>query len=174
VIALDHRVERWVVSHRGEPFDWIFVRLSRLGNWGLVWFVLALVGALAWRRPAVIPWTVAAYLVADGLASLLKDIVGRARPVDHPLVTPLHTGSFPSGHATTSFACAATLARFAPRTAAVLLYVLAALIAYSRVYVGVHWPLDVLAGAVLGLLVARALRMLRAALRRSLQARRAG
>jgi len=76
------------------------------------------------------------------------------------------TYSFPSGHATVSFACAAVLALAVPRLR-VPLYALAALIAFSRVYVGVHYPFDVLGGALLGVGIAIALRMLAAALRRS-------
>jgi membrane-associated phospholipid phosphatase len=71
-----------------------------------------------------------------------------------------HSHSFPSGHATTSFACATVLALMIPGLA-LPVFVLAAAVAWSRVYVGVHFPLDVLAGAVLGvaigLSVARAL-----------------
>ena len=76
------------------------------------------------------------------------------------------THSFPSGHATVAFACATVLALAVPRLR-VPFFVLAALIAFSRVYVGVHYPFDVLAGAVLGVGLATALRMLAAALRRS-------
>jgi undecaprenyl-diphosphatase len=76
------------------------------------------------------------------------------------------THSFPSGHATVAFACATVLALAVPRLR-VPLFVLAALIAFSRVYVGVHYPFDVLAGAVLGVGLATALRMLAGALRRS-------
>ena len=76
------------------------------------------------------------------------------------------TYSFPSGHATVSFACATVLALAVPRLR-VPLYALAALISFSRVYVGVHYPFDVLAGAVLGVAIAIALRMLAEALRRS-------
>jgi undecaprenyl-diphosphatase len=174
VIALDHRVEHWVVAHRAEPFDTIFVWLTRAGTYGIVWLVLAAVAAILWRRPSVFVLVVVAWLVAEGATDVLKAAIGRARPVDHPLVHRLHSHSFPSGHAATSFACAATLARFTTRGQAVALYVLAAAIAYSRVYVGVHWPLDVVAGAVLGLLIATALRMLRAGRLRSRRARRAG
>jgi undecaprenyl-diphosphatase len=118
-------------------------------------------------------------LVAEGLSSLGKLITDRPRPPlryrePAALVPVPHTSSFPSGHAATSFACAATLARFAPRRVAVLLYILAALIAYSRVYVGVHYPLDVLGGALLGLLVARALQPLPGALQRLRRSRQAG
>jgi membrane-associated phospholipid phosphatase len=102
---------------------------------------------------------------AGGLISFgLRDWIDRRRP---PLVYPEpkalvsvpHSGSFPSGHATMAFACATVLA-WRVRRLAVPAYVLAAAIAWSRVYVGVHWPLDVLGGAVLGVLVATALLML--------------
>jgi undecaprenyl-diphosphatase len=126
------------------------------------------------RRPFVFPLVVAAYFFSAAASDVIKITVDRARPADDPLVTLPTTHSFPSGHAATSFACAATLAPFVGRRGAVVLYILAAGIAYSRVYVGVHYPLDVLGGAVLGLIVATSLRLLPAALRRSRPAQRAG
>jgi undecaprenyl-diphosphatase len=167
VISLDQRIERWVVDHRAEPFDTIFVALSHLGNYGLVWFALAIFVALLRRKPVVLPLVGAAYLASSAASGLLKVAVDRARPIDHPLIERPTSSSFPSGHATTSFACAATLAPFVSKWEAVCLYMLAAAISYSRVHVGVHYPLDVLAGAALGLVVARALRRLLEALRRS-------
>jgi undecaprenyl-diphosphatase len=116
-----------------------------------------------------------AILLAESISGALKVWVKRDRPrLSHPLPEPLlespSTYSFPSGHATVSFACAAVLALAVPRLR-VPLFALAALISFSRVYVGVHYPFDVLAGAVLGLLlgfgVAIALRTLAAARRRS-------
>jgi undecaprenyl-diphosphatase len=174
VISLDQRLERWVVGHRAEPFDTLFVALSHLGGYGFIWLTLAVLAVWFWRRPVVFPLVLIAYFTSAAVTDVLKLAVDRARPVDHPLVVEPTTHSFPSGHAATSFACAATLAPFAPRQAKPVLYALAAAIAYSRVYVGVHYPLDVLGGAALGLLVATALRRLPAALRRLRRVQRSG
>jgi undecaprenyl-diphosphatase len=175
LIRADHWLERVVVAHRAEPFDSLFIALSRIGTLGFVWVALALVAIWLWRKPVVFPLVLLADFGANGLASALKETIDRPRPHDHPIVFLPHTHSFPSGHSASSFACAATLSRFAPtRRAVVVLYLLAAAIAYSRVYVGVHYPLDVLGGALLGLLVAKALQRLPAALRRLRRAPRAG
>jgi undecaprenyl-diphosphatase len=129
------------------------------------------------RRPYVFVWTLVADALGELSSDVLKDLIPRARPHVHALVTRPHSHSFPSGHATTSFACATVLALMLPRLAVPLL-VLAAAVAWSRVYVAVHYPLDVLAGAVLGaaigLLVPRFLPRLAAARRRSARATRAG
>jgi undecaprenyl-diphosphatase len=140
--------------------------------------VIALVLAAAYRRWNVLILTVAAVYLADAAAAVLKALVDRPRPfVRYPepkiLVPRPHDASFPSGHAATSFAAATILSFAFPRAAPAFL-VLAAAIAYSRVYVGVHYPLDVLGGAALGALVAIALRRLVRGRRLSLQARRTG
>ncbi len=110
--------------------------------------MLALALAILWRRPLLVT-TLPVVWIADLVAYGIKVAVGRPRPALDPLVHVPSDPSFPSGHAATSFAGATMLARFAPRLAPAL-YLLAAAIAFSRLYVGVHWPLDVLGGAVLG------------------------
>jgi len=140
--------------------------------------VLAALAVLLWRRPAIFMYVLAGEVLADATSYALRYAIGRDRPPvrfaePHALVHVPANPSFPSGHAATSFACAALLAWLTPLPRAPL-FVLAALIAFSRVYDGVHYPLDVVGGAVLGLLVATALRLLAEALRRSEQEQQAG
>jgi undecaprenyl-diphosphatase len=150
------------VTHRVGAVDWLFVALSRIGTLGLVWIVLAVVAAYVMRRPAVIPAVIVATIAANLVAFALKDLTSRDRPAvryaePEALVHVPRDGSFPSGHSATSFAAAAILAWVFPQ-ARVGFYVLATAIAFSRVYVGVHYPLDVLAGAILGLAIGFATR----------------
>ncbi|MEN3312695.1 MAG: undecaprenyl-diphosphatase [Actinomycetota bacterium] len=128
-----------------------------------------------YRRWGTFALTVIAIALADATSTALKSLTDRPRPplryAEPRTLVPLpHDGSFPSGHAATSFAGATMLAFAFPRLAP-FLYVLAAAIAFSRVYVGVHYPLDVLGGAALGALIAFALRLL---VRRSAQRRLKG
>jgi undecaprenyl-diphosphatase len=142
-----------------------------------VWIAIALVLGVIWRRPGILLEVIAAVLASELLSYGLRQSIGRARPPltyarPKALVSVPHSGSFPSGHTTTAFACAAVLAWAVPRLA-VPFFVLAAAIGFSRIYVGVHYPLDVVGGAALGLAIATALRWLVTALRRSPRAPRA-
>jgi undecaprenyl-diphosphatase len=156
----------------------VFEGLSYGGRLGLLWIALALVLCAAYRRWGVLWLTVIAVALADWSAMALKALSDRQRPperyaVPKALVPVPHDPSFPSGHAATSFA-AATMLTFAFPRLAPALFVLAAAVAFSRVYVGVHYPLDVVGGAVLGTLVAIALRLLVRARLRSRGATPAG
>ncbi len=179
---MDTDLQRWVVDHRLGVLDPVFEGLSLVGSFGLVWLLLAAVFALSSRSPWLLVRVAVAILLAEVLSGLLKVAIGRERPpLAHPDPEPLvrvpSTHSFPSGHATVSFACATVLALALPRLAWAFV-ALAALIAFSRVYVGVHYPGDVLAGAILGAaigaVVSRALPTPRAGPRRSRPVPRGG
>ena len=176
---LDRSLRDLVVDHRVAVLDPLFEALSYAGSFGFVWLAIAFgISGFSWSRPWLWTRVGVAILVAESCSAALKEWTERDRPpVADPLPeslveTPV-TYSFPSGHATVSFACATVLALAVPRLR-LPLYTLAALIAFSRVYVGVHFPFDVLAGAALGVGIATALRMLGVALRRSGRSTRPG
>ena len=92
---------------------------------------------------------------------ILKNLVGRIRPFDvntsiQLLVARPHDYSFPSGHTAASFAAAVILFLQLPKKYGIPALILAVLISFSRLYLGVHYPTDVLAGAVSGTLIALA------------------
>lgn len=152
MIGLDRRVQHWIVLHRTGWLDPVFEALTWIGTFGAVWIAIALVLALLRGRRGLFLSVVAAVALGQLASIAIKDGVDRHRPLLHaplPLVHLPESASFPSGHTTTAFAAATVIMLALPRAAAAAL-VLAAAIGYSRVYVGVHYPLDVLAGAVLG------------------------
>ena len=129
--------------------------MQGLDRHALLWVVRHRTG---WLDPVFVGLSVAGYggLLWIGLAAGLA--AWRRRGVLAFLHGTLGA-SFPSGHAAMSFAGATFLALAAPRLAPAL-FVLAAAVAYSRVYVGVHYPLDVVAGAALGAAVGVGFRVL--------------
>jgi len=168
-LSWEKHLEHWIVLQRVGWLNWFFIGLSWIGQLGLVWIAIALVLAVLWRRPSLFLTVVVADVIADLLADLGKLCVHRHRPFETQLGPASNTHSFPSGHTATSFACATVLSAFAPRLR-VPFFLLATLIGLSRIYNGVHYPTDVLAGALLGVLTA--LLLLAGARRRSRRAMR--
>jgi membrane-associated phospholipid phosphatase len=127
--------------------------LGKAGNNGAVWFALGIALAVldGSNREA---WLICALLgpFAIGLNYVVKLIVKRPRPVLEglpPLGGAPSSLSFPSAHATSAFAVATAMTRVEPLGA--LTFLLALALALGRPYLGMHYPSDVLAGAVLGI-----------------------
>ena len=143
----------------------IMVFFSTIGNLGLLWIALGLVLLFPkhTRRAGfdLLICLAIAYIIND---LVIKELVARARPYDtieglKILVNPLSSYSFPSGHTNSSFASAMVLTLAFGKKGA-WAYIPAAMIAFSRCYVGVHYPSDVLAGMIVGTLVAYGVYML--------------
>jgi undecaprenyl-diphosphatase len=126
-------------------------RFSKLGEHGLIWYGLGAAGALADgdRRGH---WVRATAVVggSDLISTSIKLAIGRKRPLvedlPHLMATP--TGlSFPSSHSSSSFAAARAYGTLLPSAP---LYAAASAMAFSRLYLGVHYPSDIAAGAALG------------------------
>jgi decaprenylphosphoryl-5-phosphoribose phosphatase len=149
---LDLAVLRFLRTHGHSPeLERVIRRYSKLGEHGMLWLGLALLGAVldARRRPIYLR-AMRAVLLTYVANTAIKTTVRRARPLleDLPHLTPTLTGrSYPSAHSSMSFAGARALSRALPGAP---MYLGAAAMAASRPYLGVHYPTDVLAGAVLG------------------------
>jgi undecaprenyl-diphosphatase len=158
---MDSSIVIWVATHRVGVLNDPMVWLGTIEKLGAVWIVLALAVGLACRlgkgRTIVLAvLTALTTFAADALAFGVKDLTSRTRPfVAHPQIHPLyavHSSSFPAGHAATAFAGAVILTAVVPRLWPAF-FGLAALIGFSRIYDGVHYPTDVVGGALLGVAV---------------------
>jgi membrane-associated phospholipid phosphatase len=144
---------------RWEPLTAFFVLASA---WWVKWPVFAVVGAVCdasskRRLPTAMTAALCAAASAGVAVTLVKEGVDRARPpVAEPGLDPVgvipESASFPSGHSATAFATAVAVGLVYPRLRVPLL-VLAALVALSRVYLGMHYATDVLVGTALGVAI---------------------
>lgn len=161
--ALDHRLFFWI--YEPHPHGLTLFLVAALTACGSGWAMIALVPMLAVARLRRLTfWLTATLLLNAIVVFLIKVLVGRDRPFValagvHPSLSSPTDNSFPSGHATGSFAfaffvvavCLAARPRGPLHRAVALGVVLIATgIGISRVYLGVHFPGDVTAGAILG------------------------
>lgn len=155
--ALDLSILDWIQARLAGPFgDAVLPWVTRLGDGGIFWIALALLLlAFPKTRPygAAMALSIAVEVVCCNL--ILKPLVARVRPYDvNPaavlLVARPTDFSFPSGHAGVSFAAAGALA-FMKTKWSVPALAAAALVGFSRLYLYLHYPSDVLAGLLLGL-----------------------
>lgn len=143
-------------------FDWlspVVVFLTKLGNGGLIWIVFATF-LLCFKKYRKTGTAMAVALMLGFVITnlLLKNLVMRVRPYDaiaalQPLLRE-GSWSFPSGHSTSAVAAGYVMYRKLPRYIGIPAIVFAVIICLSRLYVGVHYPTDVICGALIGLFCA--------------------
>ena len=146
-------------SVRNPILDNIIIFITSLGNGGMIWIVATIVLLIPKKtRKAGIMSAVALLgsLIINN--NIVKNIVQRPRPfvtfTDMQIIIPTPSEfSFPSGHTSSSFAAAAVFYRHLPKKLGLPAVILAGLIGFSRLYVGVHYPTDVIAGVLMGILL---------------------
>ena len=146
-------------SVRNPILDNIMIFITSLGNGGMIWIAATIVLLIPKKtRKAGIMSAVALLgsLIINN--NIVKNIVQRPRPfvtfTDLQIIIPTPSEfSFPSGHTSSSFAAAAVFYRHLPKKLGLPAVILAGLIGFSRLYVGVHYPTDVIAGVLMGILL---------------------
>lgn len=156
---LDGNILLLIQEHIRQPWmDGFWKGITHLGDAGLFWIILA-VALLLWKRTRLAGLSASVALAVGAVITnlALKNMVARVRPYEvvgglARIIEQQHDFSFPSGHTCASFAAAFALYKTLPKRWGVPCLVLAALISLSRLYVGVHYPSDVLGGALIGIL----------------------
>ena len=160
IVELDGRILLFIQEFlRFEWLDPIVLFITALGNAGALWIVLAAL-LLVQKKYRNVGFAVTVSLLLGAVVTnlCLKNWICRPRPYTmipelHALVTA-RDWSFPSGHSTSSIAAAVVILLRLPKKMGIPIFILAVLICLSRLYVGVHYPTDVLAGVMIGMVSA--------------------
>ena len=146
-------------SVRNPILDNIMIFITSLGNGGMIW-IAATIALLIPKKTRKAGIMSAVALLGSLIINnnIVKNIVQRPRPfvtfTDLQIIIPTPSEfSFPSGHTSSSFAAAAVFYRHLPKKLGLPAVILAGLIGFSRLYVGVHYPTDVIAGVLMGILL---------------------
>lgn len=147
----------WIQDHmRNAVLDPVMTTITQFGDGGIFWIMMAvLMFCIGKTRKTGLACALSMIIGLVVTNLLLKNLVARVRPYDlieglTVLVSKPHDWSFPSGHTTNALAAAWVMFTRLPRKYGVPALILALLIAFSRMYVGVHYPTDVLGGIVVG------------------------
>ena len=144
-------------------FDFLMPFITEFKNWRILFFLIILAMLIFGRkkeRMAAVLVLIVLALADSSVNLLLKSWIGRVRPCNvfpqvHLLAGCSHSGSFPSSHAANIFA-AGTILAFFYRRAWLVWLAIAVTVCFSRIYVGVHYPLDAVGGAFYGILLGTA------------------
>ena len=148
-------IQNNIRSDIATPF-WSFISL--LGTWGAIWIASILI-LLAVKKTRKTGITAAISLVLEALITnvALKPLIARPRPFDAVdsltyIGIELNDYSFPSGHTAAAFACSLVMLKLLPKKIGIPAVILSVLIGFSRIYLGAHYPSDVIAGFVIGMM----------------------
>ena len=155
--AVDGTLLIWIqdtfVNSAWTPF---WKTITSLGNGGMIWIAVTVI-LLFFKKTRRAGIASALALLGSLLVNnlILKDLIARTRPYDavegvRLLIERQSDYSFPSGHTGSSFSSASAIFFNLPKRYGIAALVLASLIAFSRLYVGVHYPSDVAAGILIG------------------------
>lgn len=150
----------WIQEYVRNPvLTPLMKTITHFGDYGMFWILMTIL-LLLYQKTRKIGLTVGAALLGSLLINnvILKNLVARTRPYEvieglQLLVDKAVDLSFPSGHTGSSFAAAVVMVKFLPKRYGIAAMVLACLIGFSRLYIGIHYPTDVLFGMVSGSLI---------------------
>lgn len=151
----------WFNSIGSDILDRVMLSVTHMATAGIIWICLAIIlfcVSKQYRKVALfmVVSLILAYFITD---LIIKPMVCRIRPFEELgleiLVQKPTTSSFPSGHTASSFAAAAYI-YFINRRYGTILLTFATIVGISRIYLLVHWPTDVIAGAIVGVVCAYA------------------
>ena len=155
-LQIEFQILDWIAGLRTEWLDTLIPILSAFGNDGIGWIIVAVVLTCIpkYRKAGLTMGLALIFCLLIGNMTL-KPLIARPRPYSYfpemtLLIAPLSDFSFPSGHTFASFASATALYLHHKRLG-IAAYILAAVIAFTRLYLYVHFPSDVLAGLLLGI-----------------------
>lgn len=163
--VFDLPVLDWISQHLACPFlDTVMPFVTALGNGGIIWIIFAAIALLIPKyRKTGLQMTAALLMGVVVCNAAMKPLFARIRPYDNQLehfgkiiellIEAQHDYSFPSGHTIASFE-AATVLFLNHKKAGIPALILACLIAFSRLYLYVHYPTDVLCSVILGIGIA--------------------
>ena len=160
LLGIDGNILLWIQDNLRNDFMtrfWKFI--TSLGNLGTIWIIISLVLIFIPKTKKIgVMSGIALILSLIFINIILKNMVASPRPFTEIenlvcLVSKPREYSFPSGHASSSFASAVIFLKKLKKRYSIPLFLLAVMIAFSRLYIGVHYPTDVLCGAIFGTLI---------------------
>ncbi len=161
ILEWDASILLWIQENmRTDLMTTIMKAITRLGDAGSLWVVLSIVLLVINKTRKVGAASAVSLILTFVVVNVgIKNLVARTRPYEVidglvSLVGKQSDFSFPSGHSAHAFAVGVVILIMMPRKIGVPIFVISVLMAFSRLYVGVHYPTDVIAGAFLGTLMA--------------------